>query len=148
MESRKIRILEFISDKIECGNCKRNVICIRFGHPTKKNDLGYSSPWEGSHGRSWSSVAGHGELAREGKEEEGEGGVGGARLGAARGAMGRGRAAGGAVGEGLNRAAPLFGLLLYVRRKETGRRKKRREERKKKRRREGKKGKFSKHGNF
>jgi hypothetical protein len=55
--------------------------------------------------------------------------------------MGRGRAAGGAVGEGLNRAAPLFGLLLYVRRKETGRRKKRREERKKKRR-EGKKGKI------
>jgi hypothetical protein len=88
-----------------------------------------------------------------GARQRGEGGgrgrrSRGARLGAARGAMGRGRAAGGAVGEGLNRAAPLFGLLLYVRRKETGRRKKRREERKKKRRREGKKGKFSKHGNF
>jgi hypothetical protein len=69
MESRKIRILEFISDKIECGNYKRNVIYIHFGHPTKKNDLGYSSPWEGSHGRSWRSIAGHGELAREGKEE-------------------------------------------------------------------------------
>jgi hypothetical protein len=39
MESRKIRRLEFISDKIEGGNCKREVISIQFGCPTKKTEL-------------------------------------------------------------------------------------------------------------
>jgi hypothetical protein len=39
MKSRKIQRLEFILDKIEGGNCKREVMCIRFDHPTKKNEL-------------------------------------------------------------------------------------------------------------
>jgi hypothetical protein len=37
MESHKIQRLEFVSDKIEGGDCKRDIICICFGHPTKKN---------------------------------------------------------------------------------------------------------------
>jgi hypothetical protein len=77
-------------DKIEGGDCKREVICITFGDPTEKNKLVWGSPWEGSHDRSWSSMAGHGELAGEGKEGEGEE-RDGAQLGAAwggpRGAM-------------------------------------------------------------
>jgi hypothetical protein len=36
-KSLKIQILEFISDKIEYGDSKREVMCIHFGHPTKKN---------------------------------------------------------------------------------------------------------------
>jgi hypothetical protein len=46
MESHKIRRLDFISDKIEGGDSKREVICIRFGHPTKKNEFVWGSPWE------------------------------------------------------------------------------------------------------
>jgi hypothetical protein len=46
MESRKIRRLEFVSDKIEGGDSKREVICIRFGHPTKKNEFMLGSSWE------------------------------------------------------------------------------------------------------
>jgi hypothetical protein len=52
MESHKIQRLEFISDKIEGGDCKREVICISFGHPTKKNGL-----CEALHGRGpWSEL--------------------------------------------------------------------------------------------
>jgi hypothetical protein len=40
MKSHKIQKLEFVSDKIEGGDCKREVMCIRFGHPMKKNELG------------------------------------------------------------------------------------------------------------
>jgi hypothetical protein len=69
----KIQILEFTSDKIEGGNCKREVMCICFDHPTKKNEVVWDSPWEGSHGWSQSSIADHGELAREGKEGKGGG---------------------------------------------------------------------------
>jgi hypothetical protein len=39
MESCKIRRLEFISDKIEGRDCKREVIYTSFDHPTKKNEL-------------------------------------------------------------------------------------------------------------
>jgi hypothetical protein len=39
MKSHKIQKLEFISDKIEGGDSKREVICIRFGHPMKKNEI-------------------------------------------------------------------------------------------------------------
>jgi hypothetical protein len=39
MESRKIQRLEFVSDKIEGEDHKREVICIRFGHPIKKNEI-------------------------------------------------------------------------------------------------------------
>jgi hypothetical protein len=40
MKSHKIQRLEFVSDKIEGEDSKREVVCIRFGCPTKKNDLG------------------------------------------------------------------------------------------------------------
>jgi hypothetical protein len=40
MKSHKIRRLELVSDKIEGGDCKRKIVFNRFGHPTKKNDLG------------------------------------------------------------------------------------------------------------
>jgi hypothetical protein len=40
MKSYKIRRLEFVSDKIEGRDSKREVMCIRFGYPMKKNDLG------------------------------------------------------------------------------------------------------------
>jgi hypothetical protein len=49
----------------------------------------------GGRGRSWSSMAGHGELAGEGKEGEEGGGVGGRYW---EGSLGRGRVAGGAPG--------------------------------------------------
>jgi hypothetical protein len=39
MKSRKIQRLEFASDKIEGGDSKMEVMCICFGHPTKKNEL-------------------------------------------------------------------------------------------------------------
>jgi hypothetical protein len=35
-----------VSDKIEGGDSKRKVVRIHFGHPMKKNGLGYNSPWE------------------------------------------------------------------------------------------------------
>jgi hypothetical protein len=73
MNSHKIQILEFIPDKIKDGDSWRKVVRICFGHPTKKNDLGYSSPWTGSHGWSWSSMAVHGELTGEGREGERKG---------------------------------------------------------------------------
>jgi hypothetical protein len=56
IKSHKILRLEFISDKIEGEDSKRKVMCIRFGHPIKKNELVWGSPWEGSHGQSWSSM--------------------------------------------------------------------------------------------
>jgi hypothetical protein len=40
MKSHKIWRLEFALDKIEGGDSKREVVCIHFGCPTKKNDLG------------------------------------------------------------------------------------------------------------
>jgi hypothetical protein len=46
MESRKIQRLKFVSDKIEGGDYKREVMCIYFDHPTKKNELVWDSPWE------------------------------------------------------------------------------------------------------
>jgi hypothetical protein len=72
MKSHKIQRLEFVSDKIEDEHSKREVMCICFCHPTKKNELVSASLWEGSHGQSWSSMAGNGELIREGGEGEGE----------------------------------------------------------------------------
>jgi hypothetical protein len=39
MKSHKIQRLEFVLDKIEGGDSKRKVVCIRFGHPMKKNGL-------------------------------------------------------------------------------------------------------------
>jgi hypothetical protein len=46
---------------------------IHFGCPTKKNGLGWSSPWEAAMtevGAPWEAT---GELTREGREGEGEG---------------------------------------------------------------------------
>jgi hypothetical protein len=40
MKSRKIWRLEFVLDKIEGGDSKREVVRTRFDHPTKKNELG------------------------------------------------------------------------------------------------------------
>jgi hypothetical protein len=40
MKSHKIWRFEFVSDKNEGGDSKREVVCIHFGHPTKKNGLG------------------------------------------------------------------------------------------------------------
>jgi hypothetical protein len=39
MKSHKIRRLEFVSDKIEGVDSVREVMCIRFGHPMKKNEI-------------------------------------------------------------------------------------------------------------
>jgi hypothetical protein len=39
MKSHKIQRLEFILNKIKDGDSKREVMCIHFGHPTKKNEL-------------------------------------------------------------------------------------------------------------
>jgi hypothetical protein len=51
MKSRKIQRLELVLDKIEGGDSKRKVMLIRFGHPTKKNSISYSSPWEAAMAR-------------------------------------------------------------------------------------------------
>jgi hypothetical protein len=97
MKSRKIRRLEFISDKMEGRDIKREVMCIRFGHPTKKNEVVWGSPWETAMARLELMEGSHGELTGEGKEGEGEDGEGAQVWGA----MGRGRAAGGAPWGGL-----------------------------------------------
>jgi hypothetical protein len=89
MESRKIRRLEFVSDKIDGGDCKREVICIRFGHPSKKNEF----VW-GLHGRwPWPKLELHGRQPwgahrrgeRRGRRRGGRGRGLGAAWGAARG---------------------------------------------------------------
>jgi hypothetical protein len=51
-------------------------MCIRFEHPTKKNELVWGSPWEAAIARLDLMEGSHGELAREGKEGEGEEGEG------------------------------------------------------------------------
>jgi hypothetical protein len=77
MKSHKIQRLEFISDKIEGRDCKREIMCIRFGHATRKNELVWGSPWEDTHGQSWSSLASRGELdGEEGEVGKGEGEMG------------------------------------------------------------------------
>jgi hypothetical protein len=65
MKSCEIQRLELVSDKIEAGDRKRKVLCVRFGCPLEKNVVSWSSPWKDGHGRSY-------ELAEEGKEEDGE----------------------------------------------------------------------------
>jgi hypothetical protein len=39
MKSRKIRRLEFVSDRIEGGDCKGEAMCICFSYPKKKIEL-------------------------------------------------------------------------------------------------------------
>jgi hypothetical protein len=65
MKSRKIQRLEFVSDKIEGGDSKREVIYIRFDHPTKKNELVRDSPWED--GASWEPMGSSPERGERGK---------------------------------------------------------------------------------
>jgi hypothetical protein len=74
MESRKIQRLEFVSHKIEGGDSKSEVICIRFAHPTTKMSL-----FETLHGRRpWPDLKLHGAPER------------GSRKGRRRGAVGHG----------------------------------------------------------
>jgi hypothetical protein len=40
MKFHKIQILELVSDKIEDGDSKKNVMHIRFGYSMKKTELG------------------------------------------------------------------------------------------------------------
>jgi hypothetical protein len=90
MKSHKIQKLEFVSDKIEGGDCKREVMCIRFGHPTKKNELGWGSRWEAAMagvGASWEPWGAHRRGEGGGREEE----AGGALLGAPSGEGGAAR---------------------------------------------------------
>jgi hypothetical protein len=84
MKSHKILRLEFVSDKIEGGDRKKKVMYIHFGHPTKKNELVWGSPWEAAMAGVAASMGAHGELTEEGKEGEGE-----EEAGAWLGALGR-----------------------------------------------------------
>jgi hypothetical protein len=45
-------------------------MCIRFGHPAKKNELVWGSSWEAAMTGVGASMGAHGELAGEGKEGE------------------------------------------------------------------------------
>jgi hypothetical protein len=72
MKSYNIRRLEFISDKIEGGDSKREVICIRFVYPTKKKGDcvrlsmgGQSWPELGLHDRPWECSLERGERGKE-----------------------------------------------------------------------------------
>jgi hypothetical protein len=71
MKSHKIWRLEFVSDKIETGDSKRKVVHICFSHASKKNDLGWRSPWKGGHGQTLSSMGQPWGLVGEGREREG-----------------------------------------------------------------------------
>jgi hypothetical protein len=140
MKSRKIRRLEFVSDKIDGGNCVREVMHTRFGHPTKKMSLvgtlhGRAAMTEV--GAPWEAM---GELVGEEKEGEGEGGEG-VRL----------RARLGGTMEWLHRelgavswlvvAAPLFGPVhAWGRTQEGGRRREQREKRRRSERKQKEKG--------
>jgi hypothetical protein len=138
-ESRKIRRLEIVSDKIEGGDSKREVIRICFSHPTKKNEFVWGSPWEAAmlglklHESSW-------KLTGEGKEKGRRGGAGG-RLG-----RGKLRGAWGAAwGKGLQKGGAaralcssgcsvLVGCAAWGRKGEEGEGEEEREKKKKKRR--------------
>jgi hypothetical protein len=132
MKSHKIQRLEFISDKIEGGDCKREVICIRFGHPTKKTRLCEALHGRAAVARVGASMEPMGSSPESGKVE-GERGRG---LGCSWGAMGRGCYGGGQPAIYLFvRAAALCSVLLYVERKKEGGRRKREEKKRKERKR-------------
>jgi hypothetical protein len=73
MKSHKIHRLEFISDKIVGGDSKREVVCIRFGCPTKKMTLGRALHGRAAMARVGAPWPAMGVLTGEGREEEGEG---------------------------------------------------------------------------
>jgi hypothetical protein len=60
-------------------------MCIRFDHPTKKNELVLGSPWEADMAGVGASMGAHGELAGGGTKKEG-----GGERGLLGGAMGKG----------------------------------------------------------
>jgi hypothetical protein len=134
IKSHKILRLEFISDKIEGEDCKREVMCIQFGHSTNKNELVWGS-MGGSHGQTWahgrhpSGSRPRGERGGRRREKEG------ALLG---GAMGTARLLGARCGPAAACVRALYSFLLLLlawgRKEQAGRR---REEREKKRRRGG-----------
>jgi hypothetical protein len=89
MKSHKIERLEFVSNKIEGGTCKRGVIWICFGHPTKENEIVWGSPWETAMAGVGASMGAHGELAGEGRGlGPAWGGAGGCRGGCYGGSRG------------------------------------------------------------
>jgi hypothetical protein len=127
-ESCKIQRLEFISDKIEGGDSKREVICIHFGQPTKKNEIVWGSPWEAAMAgleAPWELMGSSQERGRKGEWEEGQGARLGEREGYRRGGMWARTCC------SVRAAVPLLMLLLLLAWEETGRRKKRREREKK-----------------
>jgi hypothetical protein len=67
MKAHKIRRLEFISDKIEGGDSKREVMCICLVIPQRKTALVEAFHEGDDHGRSWSSIGGHGGARRRGE---------------------------------------------------------------------------------
>jgi hypothetical protein len=73
MKFRKIQRLEFVLDKIEGGDSKSEVVCIRFDHPTKKCAWLMLS----MKGQPWPDMGSSPERGKRGKEE-GRGGKGGA----------------------------------------------------------------------
>jgi hypothetical protein len=110
-------------------------MCIRFDHPTKKNELVLGSPWEADMAGVGASMGAHGELAGGGTKKEG---------GGERGLLG-----GGAWGRGYTHCSLL--AASYTREEETWEeelnvRKKRR--RKEKRKRNGRKRKERKRKNM
>jgi hypothetical protein len=148
MESHKIQRLEFVSDKIEGVDCKREVICIRFCHPMKKNEIVCVSPWE---------------AAMAGVEAPWEAAMGAPRRGE-RGGRRRGRERLGGHGWGHHGGGrPGCSCSLFVRglccswlavregeeeREEREKKKKRKEKKRKERKNNKKYGKFSKLENF
>jgi hypothetical protein len=140
-EIRKIRRLEFISDKFEGGDSKREVMCIHFGHPMKKNVLVWGFPWEGSHGWSWSSMEGAMGTCQRGERGGRRRGRGGA---AGDAAWGRGVTMRGWRRGGLDPAGLLYSLCCYV----LNVRKKKKKRKEKKRKRKKKYEKFSELENF
>jgi hypothetical protein len=135
-KSHKIQRLEFVSDKIKGVDCKREVICIHFIYPMKKNKLVGGSLWEAAMAgleASWEAVMG------SSSERGRRGGMGrGAGL---LGALGGGRAGrwGGASCSALRANVSSGAVLCYVVREEGEKKRGRKERRKEKEGKEKKK---------
>jgi hypothetical protein len=140
MKSRKIRRFELVLDKIKGEDSKREIMCISFGSPTKKNRACLRASMKGTamaelklHGQPW-------ELTRRGRE----GGRGRGRGGdATRGAPW------GAAGGGPRSMAAWFGpaaalCVVCMRKKAWGRKEREEREKEKERKNEN----FAKPGNF
>jgi hypothetical protein len=75
-------------NKIKGGDSKREVVCIQFGYPTKKNGLGYSSPREAAMAGLELMEGGHGGSSERKGGGRGEGGGWGRCLGRHGGRLG------------------------------------------------------------